>query len=120
MAKPIVLRAAQCESVCAEWGDLTWYAGAALGNSEELTVGRCRIRPGSANPTHLHPNCSEVLVVMAGRIAHGMGDGTEVELGVGDTISVPAGVPHQARNIGTDEAVLYISFSSAHRQVKGE
>ncbi len=60
----------------APWGTLTWYAE--LGNSGDMTVGRCVIRPGAANPLHSHPNCSEVLVVMQGRIAHTADRGTTV------------------------------------------
>ena len=38
----------------------------------------------------------------------------------GDTVSIPAGVRHNARNIGTEDAVLAISFSSAYREAIGE
>jgi quercetin dioxygenase-like cupin family protein len=38
----------------------------------------------------------------------------------GDTVSIPAGIHHNAKNIGTGDAVLFIAFSSAHRQVVGE
>ena len=120
MSKAIVLRADQCESVRADWGELTWFASGKLGNSDEMTIGRCVIRPGQANPPHSHPNCSEVLVVMQGRIAHLIEEGREVEMGVGDTITVPPDLPHQARNIGDGDAVLSIAFSSADRQTKGE
>jgi oxalate decarboxylase/phosphoglucose isomerase-like protein (cupin superfamily) len=43
-----------------------------------------------------------------------------VEMAAGDTISIPSGRIHNARNIGTGEAELMISFSSADRQVVGE
>ncbi len=44
----------------------------------------------------------------------------KVEMTAGDTVSIPTGVRHNARNIGTEDAVLAISFSSAHREVIGE
>ena len=53
-----------------EWGTLTWFANAEIGNSTELTVGRCILKAGAENPLHLHPNCSEVLVVLEGVIEH--------------------------------------------------
>jgi quercetin dioxygenase-like cupin family protein len=101
------------------WGSLTWYVSAAQGNSEVLTVGCCRIKPGRANPRHHHPNCEEVLYVLQGNIMHTLGDG-EVEMQEGDTISVPSSMVHNARNIGDTEAVLQICFSSAERKTVGE
>lgn len=47
-------------------------------------------------------------------------NGIEVELGPGDGVAIPRGVPHRARNIGGTVAELYISFDSAERQVEGE
>jgi quercetin dioxygenase-like cupin family protein len=120
MQTPIVRRKSECQVQEFAWGQLTWFASGALGNSTHQTVGRCIIKPGMANPRHTHPNCAEVLVVLQGTIAHELGDGTECTMQIGDVISVPEQVPHRARNIGADDAVLYISFSSAERQTQGE
>lgn len=99
-----------------DWGRLEWMVSGPLGNSETMTVGRCYIDPGRANPRHLHPNCDEVLHVLQGTIEHSADD-TRVEMGPGDTISIPSGVVHNARNIGADQAIFVISFSSSHREV---
>ncbi len=115
----IVTRPSQNQVLEQPWGRLSWFVSGALGNSETLTVGRALIRPGQSNPRHYHPNCDEVLRVARGRILHTMGD-RSVEMNEGDTVSIPMGVPHNARNIGTVDAVLDISFSSADRQVVGE
>ena len=115
-----VVRAGAARIAPQDWGCLTWFADAALGNSQEVTVGRCLLHPGRANPRHSHPNCSEVLVVIQGRIAHTVEDGREVELETGDTISIPPRMAHQARNIGPGDAVLMLTFTSAQRQVEGE
>lgn len=120
MNKATILRAEECERVEADWGTLTWFAGGQLGNSDEMTVGKCVIKPGCSNPPHSHPNCSEVLVVSEGRIAHAIEDGKEVELGEGDVITIPPELPHNARNIGNSDAVLLIAFSSADREAEGE
>lgn len=103
-----------------DFGGLTWWANRTLGNSTTVTVGRCRLKPGAANPPHRHPNCAEVLVVLTGRIVHTGPEGREVEMGPGDTVSIPQGIPHRARNIGTTDAELLIVFDSADRQVEGE
>ena len=98
------------------WGRLTWVASERLGNSEELTVGTCEIAPAHENPRHYHPNCDEVLHVLAGRILHTLGD-EQFEMSPGDTISIARDVPHNARNLGGETAVLLIAFSAADRQV---
>jgi quercetin dioxygenase-like cupin family protein len=112
--------AARAQVASAEWGELTWFANAELGNASTLTVGRCVLRPGRENPRHQHPNCDEVLVVLAGRISHTLIGAEDVEMGSGDTITIPAGLPHRALNIGAEDAVLLITFTSATREVVGE
>lgn len=114
-----VLRAADAERIAADWGELTWYASRALGNSDDMTTGRCLIRPACSNPVHSHPNCSEVLTVLQGRIRHRIENGESVELAAGDTITIPPHLPHNATNIGDDDAILAIAFSSADRKTEG-
>ncbi|MCY3762287.1 MAG: cupin domain-containing protein [Gemmatimonadetes bacterium] len=112
-----VLRTNECEVVDLDWGELRWHASGSLGNSGEMTLGTARLKPGQANPRHYHPNCSEVLVVVSGGISHTLDAGETAELGPGDTVTIPEGVPHKARNLSeTEEAVLFIAFSSADRQ----
>ncbi len=101
------------------WGRLVWMVSGRLGNSTTMTVGRCYIDPGEHNPRHYHPNCDEVLHVLRGTIEHSFDDDT-VRMSAGDTISIPQGVFHNARNVGPDTAVFVISFSSPDRQVVGE
>jgi len=102
------------------WGVLTWYASGTLGNSQDMTVGKCTLKPGEGNPPHQHPNCSEVLVVMKGKILHTGPDGEMVGMSEGDTVTAPAGCLHQAKNIGDINAELFIAFSSAYRDTQGE
>ena len=98
------------------FGRLVWMVSGALGNSTTMTVGRCHIEPGKANPRHVHPNCDEVLYLVQGRIRHTLDD-ESVEMTAGDAISIPAGAVHNAENIGPDEVVCLISFSTPDRQV---
>jgi quercetin dioxygenase-like cupin family protein len=102
------------------WGELTWFANAALGNTREVTVGRCILHPGQGNPRHYHPNCEEILTVLRGRIRHTGPAGQPREMGEGDTVAIPPNIWHHAVNIGEGPAVLLIVFSSAHRQTIGE
>jgi quercetin dioxygenase-like cupin family protein len=102
------------------WGNLTWFANRALGNSNEMTIGRCILKPGHTNGRHYHPNCSETLVVVQGRIRHTLTSDQETELAEGDTVVIPPNVRHCATNIGQTDAILFIAFSSADRQTIGE
>jgi quercetin dioxygenase-like cupin family protein/type 1 glutamine amidotransferase len=113
-----VTRHAEDKVVASPWGELRWYTSAEMGNSRTMTTGVARLLPGQSNPRHFHPNCDEILHVVSGRIRHTMNE-VSVEMGPGDTVSIPQGVLHNATNVGPDEAVLAISFSSAYRQAVG-
>jgi quercetin dioxygenase-like cupin family protein len=115
----IVSPAAKNQVIEYPWGHLTWYVSRELNNSDTMTVGEAVIKPGQENPRHFHPNCDEVLHVLKGHIIQTMGD-KSVEMNEGDTVTIPAGIHHNAKNIGTEDAVLAISFSSATRKTVGE
>ena len=119
MSKTVVLTAAETQIQPQDWGRLIWKASEALGNAGGITVGICEINPGQANPRHHHPNCTEVLHVLHGVIAHSFDD-EEVVMQVGDVITVPPHIYHNARNIGGETAILAISFNVADRQTIGE
>lgn len=118
VTEAVLTRAADHQVIEQEWGVLTWYVSGELGNSDTMTVGRAVIRPGLQNPRHYHPTCNEVLHVLQGHILHTMNDRT-VEMHTGDVVSIPTGVIHNAHNIGSEDAILAISFSSADRQAVG-
>lgn len=120
MKKPIITKPESYKVERYDWGELTWFVSKELENSRHLTVGKCVLNPGFANPRHSHSNCEEVLHVMQGHIVHTINGGKEVELTTGDTITIPPNVAHNARNIGDLDAVLLICFSSAERQAAGE
>lgn len=83
-----------------------------------MTTGTAIIKPEQGNPRHYHPNCDEILSYISGRIRHTMNEVT-VEMGAGDTVSIPKGGLHNATNIGDIDAVLSITFDSAYREVIG-
>ena len=120
MTQPTVLRADQAAVQHFPWGSLHWFANAQLGNSTALTLGECRLNPGCHNPPHQHPNCEEILHVVSGKILHHLQNHPPVELNPGDTITIPPHTLHHAENIGPDQAVMTIAFSSPDRQTKGE
>ena len=79
-----------------DWGRLIWMVSGAMGNSKTMTVGKCFIKPGCANPPHYHPNCEELLYLISGELQHSLDD-TSFHLKPGDAIRVPAGAKHDAR-----------------------
>jgi quercetin dioxygenase-like cupin family protein/type 1 glutamine amidotransferase len=101
------------------WGKLEWFASRELGNSTSMTVGIATISPGKENPVHRHPNCDEILHVLQGQIMNRVGT-KQYEMHAGDTVTIPEGTPHNARNIGRSDAVLSISYSSPDRISLGE
>lgn len=119
VTEAVVARHAETEVHEMPWGRLTWFVSGALGNSDTMTVGMAVIRPGQENPLHYHPNCDEVLHVLKGRILQTAGE-KSFEMSAGDTVSIPIGTHHQSRNVGDEDAVLLVSFSSADRKTVNE
>ena len=113
-------RDADAARIDEDWGSLTWLAGGKIGNAAEQTVGRVTIKKGCCNPRHHHPNCEEVLVLLAGRLEHTVGDDQTVTLEPGDTIVIAADIQHNAHSVGDVDADMIVVFSCADRQVVGE
>lgn len=97
------------------WGTLQWLSNEKLSPGAAQTVGLATILPGQRNPVHYHPNCEEVLHVLSGRGVHSY-DGRTIELKVGMTIRIPAGVKHNMINTGPETLRTLISFSSGDRK----
>jgi len=103
-----------------DWGKLRWFASGSLGNSKDMTIGQCIIKPGCENPRHSHPDCEEALHVLSGKVWHSVKGEDDYEMNVGDTIVIPPNVVHNARNIASADAVLMIAFSTPERKTVGE
>jgi quercetin dioxygenase-like cupin family protein len=89
---PVVRRAGAGER---RWffggGVFTWkLSGAESG--DVLSVFEVEMEAGKRTPVHTHP-IAESLWVLAGRLRYRIG-ADDVELGPGDFVMVPAGVPH--------------------------
>ncbi len=102
-----------------DWGSISWFASGAQGNSNAMTIGACLIYASRSNPRHRHPNCEEVLHLHSGRLIHSLGD-EKIEMNPGDTITIPAGVAHNAEAVGEENAYMFIAFSSHERQFEPE
>jgi quercetin dioxygenase-like cupin family protein len=112
---PRVAQAQELPVESFEWGTLQWLCHDALSPGAQQTLGVCHILPGSQNPVHYHPNCEEVLYMLAGQGEHSF-DGEMIELRAGSTLRVPAGVRHNLRNTGSETIVCLVAFSSGRRE----
>ena len=99
------------------WGSLTWLANGKLGNAQGITVGRVIIRKGQSNPLHAHDNSEEVLYLLTGRLEHRVGH-EKVILEPGDTVTIPAGIEHNALSIGDQDADMMVVYASAQREIR--
>lgn len=110
-----VTDAAQLPVEQSAWGTLQWVCNEKLMPGSEQTVGLATILPGKQNPVHYHPNCEEVLYVIAGQGLQSY-DGRTILLKPGMTIRIPAKVKHNMVNTGTETLRTLISFSSGDRK----
>lgn len=112
----LVLSASDAEAARAEtsWGSLRWLASREIGNVAGMTLGRVVIRRGQSNPRHAHQTCEEVLYLLAGRLEHTVGDQTVI-LEPGDTLVICAGVFHNARSVGDQDADMMVAYSTGAR-----
>jgi quercetin dioxygenase-like cupin family protein len=69
---------------------------------------------GGVEPVHVHPRQESRAEVVSGSLCFVV-DGEERRLGPGDSITIPAGVPHNFRNDGDEEAVAVQEFRPALR-----
>lgn len=102
------------------WGRITWLQSAAVSGAEELTFGEVIIEPGQRNDSHIHPNCEEVLYLVAGVLEHAIGDSELYTLDPGDSIWIPRGAKHWAKCVSPEPARMVVAYSSAEREVRGE
>jgi quercetin dioxygenase-like cupin family protein len=85
-----------------------------------MTLGRVVFKPGQQNPPHYHPKSEEILYVISGRLEHTLPEGGTTILKAGDSIILPSGTMHYAKNVGTKDAVVIVAFDNAYRQALGE
>jgi mannose-6-phosphate isomerase-like protein (cupin superfamily) len=88
-------------------GSRVWYLRSVDDAGEPIHEQRVEYFPGSPfPPTHYHPDQDEHFEVERGEMLFVI-DGAERVLGVGDTIEIPRGTRHKARNASsTDSAVV--------------
>ncbi|MDH4189807.1 MAG: cupin domain-containing protein [Betaproteobacteria bacterium] len=99
------------------WGVIEWLAGAEVGNSEELSLARVSMPPGSLADNHAHANCEESVYVVQGRVECTC-EGRSTVLAQGELTVVPRGAAHRLRNVGSEPAEMILSYSSNAREFR--
>lgn len=98
-----------------DFGSVDWATHAGSPAGAEMTVGLAVFDAGKGNEEHAHPNCEEVVYVLAGEVEHTLGTQSTV-LRAGDLVVVPRNVAHRLINRTGDPVRACIVFSSPDRQ----
>jgi mannose-6-phosphate isomerase-like protein (cupin superfamily) len=93
---------------------MQWLMEDAIDPRAGVSLARMTVVPRVTSPAHRHPDCSETVHVVAGRIEQRRGD-EWLPLAAGETLLIPPGAVHQTRSLGPEEAVLMVAYSSGAR-----
>ncbi|MBT9264099.1 cupin domain-containing protein [Pseudomonas sp. MG-9] len=75
----------------------------------EVIQARIDFEPGVTAPRHAHPGV-EVAYVISGTLEYQLEGRPAVTLKAGDSLFIPAGVAHVARNVGSDKGVELATY----------
>ncbi|QRM27599.1 cupin domain-containing protein [Microvirga sp. VF16] len=75
----------------------------------EVIQVRVDIAPGAAFGMHTHPG-EEVAYVLEGALEYQFEDKPPITLKAGDSLFIPAGTPHAARNVGSSHAAELATY----------
>ena len=93
-------------------GDMARFAGVSqqTAGASNIYMALARIPPGCKSSPHWHTNCESALYVLKGRGKFLVGEGLKevLEIGPGDFIYVPPGIPHQPINESLSEPIELI------------
>jgi len=99
------------------WGEIRWLYHRHLAADAEMTFGVVTIRRGERNPMHSHGNCEEILYLLEGELDHYV-DSECIHLSAGAMIRLPRDAEHYAVNVGDEDAVMVVCYSSPVRQTR--
>lgn len=97
----LMLQAAQAQTAGVHRTDLVQH-DLSVPDREGIQV-RVDFDPGAFAPKHSHPG-EEIAHVLQGTLEYQLGDNPPVTLKAGDSLFIPAGAAHSARNVGSGKA----------------
>jgi quercetin dioxygenase-like cupin family protein len=89
--------------------DLVWKITSAMSRGAYVTFVQVAA-PGTGVPMHVHRNDEESVFVMEGRVVVRLGDET-FDVGPGDVVNLPRGIPHGFRVTGSSPAQLLFTIA---------
>ncbi len=93
---------------------MDWLMDDSIAPGAGVSLARMTLAPDATSEAHRHPNCSEAIHLLSGRIRQRIGDVWH-EMTAGDTVLIPQNTVHQSRAIGTDPAIMMIAYSAGTR-----
>jgi mannose-6-phosphate isomerase-like protein (cupin superfamily) len=75
-------------------------------DDETASIARARVAPGVATEWHLLDDTAERYLIIQGRGCAEVGDLRE-DVGPGDVVQIPPGVPQRITNIGDEDLIFY-------------
>lgn len=81
----------------------TWNSS----NDEMLSIARARVEPGVTTALHYLKGVTERYLIVSGRGLVEAGDLPPSEVGVGDVVIIPAGIPQRITNTGETDLISY-------------
>lgn len=103
---PVVVRTGEGRAVTAMTDTVLFK----LGGEETggaLAVGLVTVAPGGGPPPHVHAAEDELFLVLEGRFAVWT-EGMRSEVGPGDVVFLPRGVPHTYHNVGHEPGRFWV------------
>ena len=82
--------------------------------ADAARVQLCEMAAGGGADSHVHEDEDQVFHVLDGALEVSDGAGTDVAVGAGESVRIPAGVPHATRNTGATTC-RYVVVTSASR-----
>lgn len=81
-----------------------------LAVGDRMSVQHVRMEPGAVVPEHDHDH-EQVGFIYGGRLTFFLADGTEHEVGAGESFGFASGEPHAAENRGEEDVLAVDVFS---------
>ena len=99
------------------WGSLRRLMTGKIDPQSHMTLGMAELNPGKSNPVHIHDNCEKLIYILSGSCEQRVGERT-VTMKAGDTLHIPAGMPHTARALGTEPMRSVVACNAGNRHFK--
>jgi len=93
---------------------MDWLVDDSIVAGAGLSVARMTLKPGVCSEGHSHPNCAEVIHLIAGRVEQTVGAERFI-MEPGDSAFVPPGCFHRTRNLGGGDVTMIVSYSAGTR-----